>query len=232
MSSFWGGTFKRENQYGWLMVKARARGTHKTGENARDVILAAARAEFAEQGFNGARIDRISARSGLNKQLVYYYFGSKDDLYRAALEATYSEIRLREKDLDLRSLPPEDAIVLLVDFSLNYLAQHREFIRMLADENALGGAHMKDSDAFRRTNSPLIEMIGATLREGEAQGVFRKGVDPLELYISIAGMTFFYFANGLTISAIFGRDLSAPETLTSYRNHIVTLTLAGLRPEM
>jgi len=121
--------------------------------------------------------------------------------------------------------------VLLIDFSLNYLAQHREFIRMLADENALGGAHVKDSDTFRRTNSPLIEMIGATLREGEARGIFRKGVDPLELYISIAGMTFFYFANSLTMSAIFGRDLSAPETLASYRNHIVALTLAGLRPE-
>jgi len=213
------------------MAKPRPRAAEKSGENARDVILAAARSEFAEHGFNGARVDRIATRSGLNKQLVYYYFGSKDDLYRTALEAAYSEIRLREQDLDLRSLPPQDAIVLLIDFSLNYLAQHREFIRMLADENALGGAHMKDSDTFRRTNSPLIEMIGATLREGEAQGIFRKGVDPLELYISIAGMTFFYFANSLTMSAIFGRDLSAPETLASYRNHIVTLTLAGLRPE-
>lgn len=212
------------------MAKPQPRAAQKAGENARDIILAAARAEFAEQGFNGARVDRIAARSGLNKQLVYYYFGSKDDLYRIALEAAYSEIRLREHDLDLRSLPPQDAIVRLIDFSLNYLAQHREFIRMLADENALGGRHVRDSEAFRRTNSPLIEMIGATLLEGEAQGVFRKGVDPLDLYISIAGMTFFYFANGLTMSAIFGRDLSTSEALAAYRNHIVTLTLSGLRP--
>src|SRR5690606_170253 len=150
---------------------------------------------------------------------------------RTALEAAYSEIRLREQDLDLRSHAPEDAIVLLIDFSLNYLAQHREFIRMLADENALGGPHGKDSAAFRRTKPPPPDMIGSTLREGEARGVFRKGVDPLELYISIAGMTFFYFANNLTMSAIFGRDLSTPETLASYRDHIVTMTLAGLRPD-
>lgn len=213
------------------MAKSQPRSAQKAGENARDIILAAARAEFAEQGFNGARVDRIAARSGLNKQLVYYYFGSKDDLYRIALEAAYSEIRVRERDLDLRSLPPQDAIIRLIDFSLNYLAQHREFIRMLADENALGGPHVKDSEAFRRTNSPLIEMIGATLREGEAQGVFRRGIDPLELYISIAGMTFFYFANGVTMSAIFGRDLSTPEALAAYRDHIVALTLAGLRPQ-
>ncbi|MFE0017863.1 TetR/AcrR family transcriptional regulator [Mesorhizobium sp. NPDC059054] len=211
------------------MAKTQTRAAHKAG-NARDIILAAARVEFAEKGFNGARVDSIAARSGLNKQLVYYYFGSKDDLYRVTLEEAYSEIRLREKDLDLRSLPPQDAIVRLIDFSLSYLAQHREFIRMLADENALGGPHVRESEAFQRTNSPLIEMIGATLREGEAQGVFRKGIDPLNLYISIAGMTFFYFANGITMSAIFGRDLSTPEALAVYRDHIVALTLAGLRP--
>ncbi len=142
------------------MAKSQTRAAHKTGKNARDIILSAARAEFAEKGFNGARVDSIAARSGLNKQLVYYYFGSKDDLYRVTLEEAYTEIRLREKDLDLRSLPPQDAIVRLIDFSLSYLAQHREFIRMLADENALGGPHVKDSDAFQRTNSPLIEMIG------------------------------------------------------------------------
>lgn len=212
------------------MAKSQTRAAHKAGKNARDTILAAARVEFAEKGFNGARVDSIAARSGLNKQLVYYYFGSKDDLYRLTLEEAYSEIRLREKDLDLRSLPPQDAIVRLIDFSLSYLAQHREFIRMLADENALGGPHVRESEAFQRTNSPLIEMIGATLREGEALGVFRKGIDPLNLYISIAGMTFFYFANGITMSAIFGRDLSTPEALAVYRDHIVALTLAGLRP--
>jgi len=212
------------------MAKSKTRTASKPGKNARDVIMAAARAEFAEKGFNGARVDSIAARSGLNKQLVYYYFGSKDDLYRVALEEAYSEIRLREKNLDLRSLPPEDAIIRLIDFSLSYLSQHREFIRMLADENALGGPHVKDSEAFHRTNSPLIEMIGETLREGESQGVFRKGIDPLDLYISIAGMTFFYFANSFTMSAIFGRDLSTPEALEVYRNHIVTLTLTGLRP--
>lgn len=211
------------------MAKSPNRASQKDGESARDIILAAARAEFAEAGFNGARVDRIAQRSGLNKQLVYYYFGSKDDLYRTALDAAYSEIRLRERELDLKSLPPEDAVIRLIDFSLTYLAQHREFIRLLADENALGAPHLKDTDTFRATNSPLIEMIGATLREGEAQGLFRKGVDPLDLYISIAGMTFFYFANGLTMSAIFGRDLAHPDNIASYRNHIVALTLAGLR---
>ena len=118
----------------------------------------------------------------------------------------------------------------LIDFSLDYLAQHREFIRLLSDENAHGARHLQGSDLAQRTNSPLIDLIAATLERGAASGVFRRGVDPLELYVSIAGMTFFYFANGLTLSAIFGRDLTRPEAVASYRDHIVQLTLSGLRP--
>lgn len=193
-------------------------------------ILAAARQEFAERGLDGARVDNIARRSKANKQLVYYYFGSKDDLYKAALEAAYADIRQLERELDLKALPPRDAMIRLIDFSLDYLAQHREFIRMLADENAHGAPHVRNSEAVLRTNSPLIDLIAETLRRGELEGIFRGGIDPLELYISIAGMTFFYFANGLTMSAIFGRDLSAPATIESYRDHIVSLTLGGLRP--
>lgn len=193
-------------------------------------ILAAARVEFAAKGLNGGRVDKIAQRAGANKQLVYYYFGSKDELYKAALEATYAEIRALERELDLSALPPKEAMTRLIDFSLEYLAEHREFIRMLADENAHGARHVRSSDMALRTNSPLLELIAETLNRGVAEGCFRKDVDPLELYVSIAGMTFFYFANGLTMSAIFGRDLTQPNAVASYRNHIVTLTLAGLRP--
>jgi TetR/AcrR family transcriptional regulator len=193
-------------------------------------ILAAARVEFASKGLEGARVDQIAKRAQANKQLVYYYFGSKDDLYRAALEATYSEIRALERELDLTALPPREAMVRLIDFSLEYLNEHREFIRMLADENAHGARHVRGSEMALRTNSPLLDLIAETLDRGVAEGVFRDGVDPLELYISIAGMTFFYFANGLTMSAIFGRDLGQPKAVASYRDHIVKLTLAGLRP--
>lgn len=199
-------------------------------EATRAMILAAARAEFGEKGLDGGRVDRIAERAGANKQLVYYYFGSKDELYKAAIEATYAEIRALERGLDLTALPPRDAMARLIDFSLDYLDEHRDFIRMLADENVHGGRHVRESEMALRTNSPLLELLAVTLRKGVEEGVFRAGVDPLELYVSIAGMTFFYFANGLTISAIFGRDLAHPDAVRSYRKHIVDLTIAGLRP--
>lgn len=202
----------------------------RTPEETRASILAAARVEFAAKGLEGARVDQIAARAKANKQLVYYYFGSKDELYTAALEATYTEIRALERELDLTAMPPREAMTTLIDFSLDYLNEHREFIRMLADENAHGALHVRTSEMAQRTNSPLLDLIAETLDRGVDAGIFRRNVDPLELYISIAGMTFFYFANGLTMSAIFGRDLEQPDAVASYRNHIVRLTLDGLKP--
>ena len=196
----------------------------------RASILMAARKEFSDKGLKGGRVDQIANSAGINKQLVYYYFGSKDELYKAALEATYKEIRKREHELDLSQLAPKEAIVSLIDFSLSYLDEHRDFIRMLTDENNHGARHLHSSDIALQTNSPLLEMIDEVLKRGEALGDFRSGIDPLELYVSIAGMTFFYFSNGLTLAAIFGRDLTTRESVDSYRNHIVTLTLEGLRP--
>lgn len=204
--------------------------SRRSPEATRAAILAAARAEFSDRGLDGGRVDSIAKRAAANKQLVYYYFGSKDELYKQALEAVYSDIRTLEQELDLSALPPREAMTKLIDFSLQYLAQNREFIRILADENIHGGRHVQDSELAFRTNSPLLDLIAATLQRGVADGVFRPQIDPLELYVSIAGMTFFYFSNGRTLSAIFGRELGTPETIASYRDHIVQLTLAGLRP--
>lgn len=210
-------------------IAGKSRGRIRRDPEAKKAsILASAQTEFAKYGLTGGRIDRIAMRAKANKQLVYYYFGSKDDLYRAALEETYSQIRAREKELDLSALPPVDAMRRLVEFSLDYLQEHREFISLLADENAHGARHLHKSELAKRTNSPLLTMIAKTLDRGVGEGVFRPGVDPLNLYVSIAGMTFFYFANGLTMSAIFGRELNSESAIEHYREHIVAMTIKGL----
>ena len=200
------------------------------GNASRAAILAAARGEFSARGLSGARVKTIAERAGVNKQLIYYYFGSKDDLYRAALEAVYAEIRAFELGLKLGDLPAVEAMAALVGFSFDYLARHPDFIGMLNHENAQGARHVRASNAIRAANSPLIELIAATLKRGVATRVFRRGVDPVELYISIAGMSYFFFSNRLTLSSIFARDLAAAAIEASYRAHVVALTLAGLRP--
>lgn len=198
-------------------------------QGARTAILEAARAEFAAKGLAGARVNEIAARAGVNKQLIYYYFGSKEDLYRTALEAVYSEIRSLERDLHLGDMAPAEAMTALIGFSFDYLARHPEFIGLLNHENAHGAAHVRDSSAIRDTNSPLIDLIAKTLKRGIAAHLFRRGIDPVELYVSVAGMSYFFFSNRLTLSSIFGRDLCEADAVTSYRRHVVAFAMAGLR---
>ena len=118
----------------------------------------------------------------------------------------------------------------LIGFSFDYLARHPDFIGMLNHENARGAHHVRTSGAIRAANSPLIDLVAATLKRGVAAGAFRRGVDPVELYVSIAGMSYFFFSNRLTLSSTFARDLTLPKLEAGYREHVVSLTLAGLRP--
>ena len=199
------------------------------GSAARDAILGAARGEFSTKGLAGARVNEIALRAGVNKQLIYYYFGSKEDLYRTALEVVYAEIRTLERGLNLADQQPTEAMAALIGFSFDYLARHPDFIGLLNHENAHGAPHVRDSRAIRDTNSPLVEMITKTLARGIKAGVFRRGIDPVELYVSVAGMSYFFFSNQLTLSSIFGRDLTAAKAQKSYREHVVAFAMAALR---
>lgn len=200
-----------------------------SGESSRLTLLAAARDAFASRGLEGARVDDIAQRAGINKQLVYHYFGSKDGLYTAVLEEVYREIREREQALELSSLPAETAMRRLVEFSFDYLAQHPEFVSLLADENAHGGRHLQHSPQVEEMNRPIIELLRDTLARGTADGVFRTGLDPLHIYLSIAGMAFFYFANIHTLSRIFSRPLQSPDAIAERRARIVEFTLDAIR---
>lgn len=192
-------------------------------------ILAAARAEFAAKGLTGARVNVIATRAGVNKQLIYYYFGSKDDLYRTALETVYTEIRTQERSLNLGQMAPEAAMETLFGFSFDYLARHPDCIGLLNHENAQGAKHVRDSRSIQSTNSPLIELIASALARGVEAGLFRHGVDPLHLYISVAGMSYFFFSNRLTLSSAFDRDLVSAASVAGYRSHVVAFAMAGLR---
>jgi TetR/AcrR family transcriptional regulator len=196
----------------------------------RQKLLAAARREFAASGLAGARVDEIAARAGVNKQLVYHYFGDKDALYLAVLEWVYEEIRAQERKLNLEGLPPERAIRKLIESSFDHLAAHPDFIVLLNDENRGGARHVRDSRRLEAMHSPLVSMVDTILKQGVRAGAFRRGVDPVHLYISIAGLSYFFFSNTPTLSAIFGTDLRSPTAKRARRKHVVDLVLGALRP--
>jgi AcrR family transcriptional regulator len=188
-------------------------------------ILEAARDEFAQHGLGGARVDRIAERAAVNKRLIYYYFGNKDELFLAVLEDTYLHIREAERALHLTDLPPVDAIRRLAEFTWNYYLEHPEFITLLNSENLHGATHLAQSQRIREMNSPLIETLARILERGRAEGAFRGGVDPVQLYISIAALAYFYLSNKHTLSTIFGRDLMTPKARAERLSHITEVVL-------
>jgi len=199
----------------------------RDSEATRGALLSAAIAEFAEKGLAGGRVEEIAARAGVNKQLVYHHFGSKDELYAAALEQAYAWIREQERTLDLSQAPPVRAMERLIGFSFDYLQDHPEFVALVADRAA--AQHISGSPALRTMHSPLIELLRETLARGAEDGVFRPDLDPVDVYISIAALSYFYFSNRHTLSAIFDRDLGDPAAIAARRRHIVSFALAALR---
>jgi TetR/AcrR family transcriptional regulator len=196
----------------------------------RKKLLTAARLEFAKHGFAGARVDEIAERAAVNKQLVYHYFGDKDALYLAVLEWVYEDIREQERRLNLEGLPPDKAIRKLIEASFDHLAANPDFIVLLNDENRGGARHVRGSTRLEAMHSPLVKSVSHILHEGVRSGIFRKGIDPVQLYISIAGLSYFFFSNTPTLSAIFSKDLSSRAQRRARRRHVVDLVLHSLRP--
>lgn len=197
-------------------------------ERTRRAILDAAIAEFVAHGFAGASVNEIAARAKVNKRMLYHYYGKKDDLYLAVLERIYKGIRSAETQLNLTDLPPREAIERLVLFTWNYFLEHPEFLSLLNTENMLQARYLQQSTQIRDLHSPLIRMITQVLARGEKDGAFRKGVDPVQLYISIASLGFFYLSNRHTLSTIFERDLMDEAQLQERGRHIVAVILGFL----
>ena len=195
----------------------------------RGRILGAALEEFARYGLGGARVDRIAVRADANKRMLYYYFGSKDELFLAVLEESYAEIRNAEQALDLEHRDPREALKRLVAFTWTYYLDHPEFITLLNSENLHKGRHVRRSRRVREMHSPLVKTLRRVLATGRRQGLFRKGIDPVQLYISVAAEGYFYLSNRYTLSGIFARDLTAPRALAARARHIVDTILCSVR---
>lgn len=185
-------------------------------EATRARILAAAIQEFSRYGLAGARGDRIAQRARSSERMVYYYFGSKEGLYAVALESVYVALRQAERSLRLEELEPAQALSTFCRFVWRYYHEHPEFIGMVNAENLQRARQLRRSARLSELVSPVVEMLDALLRRGEAAGVFRGGVDAAELYVAIASLGYFYLSNSFTLSAVLGRGLREPARLEAH----------------
>ena len=202
----------------------------RDADRSQETILIAAKEEFSEFGFAGGRIDRIAERAGMNKRLIYYYFGNKDDLFLAVLERVYADIRRAEQALHLDEIEPVEALRRLVSFTWNYYLEHPEFITLLNDENLHRGKHIAKSLRAHDYSSPATRILDTVLASGAAQGVFRAGVSARDLYLMIASLNYFYLSNRHTLSAFFGDKLDSSQALQDWHAFAVDAVLRTVKP--
>ena len=192
-------------------------------------ILQVATVEFGEKGLAGARIDEIAAATRTSKRMIYYYFGSKEGLYLAVLEDSYRRIRVPEAELQLDSLPPEDALRRLVAFTFDHHQGNPAHIRLVMSENMERGEHMARSDIIQDVNVGAIDSVRKLYNRGVKAGVFRAGLDPLDIHASISALTFFNVSNRYTFGVIFKRDTQTTAALAARRDSIVDMVARFVR---
>ncbi|MGE3832560.1 MAG: TetR/AcrR family transcriptional regulator [Parvibaculaceae bacterium] len=190
-----------------------AKGRTRVAEVTRARILAAAKTEFARKGLGGARVDAIAARSKANKRMIYHYFGSKDRLFTAVLEEAYRDIRSAELALPLDTLEPESAIETLLRFTWDYYLANPEFVTLVNSANLHQARHLKNSEVFRGFGPPFVGLMKSILDRGVEQGVFRSGIDPVQLNITMAAIGYYYLTNRHTGTIMFARDYMTKKAL-------------------
>ncbi|MFD0666452.1 TetR/AcrR family transcriptional regulator [Ramlibacter sp. MAHUQ-53] len=208
---------------------AKPPGRTNDPERTRADIVEVATREFSEKGLAGARIDDIAEAMRTSKRMIYYYFGSKEGLYLAVLEDVYARMRHIESELHLEDLPPEGALRKLVGFTVDYQLAHPEFIRLVMNENMLRGEYLRQSKIIQRLNVPAIEGLRDVLDRGQREGVFRAGIDPVELHAAISALSVFNVANRHTFALLFDRDLDTAASVVARRDNIVEMIVRFVR---
>jgi|CryBogDrversion2_11_1035321.scaffolds.fasta_scaffold00178_10 TetR/AcrR family transcriptional regulator len=194
----------------------------------RSRILSAATSEFAEKGYDGARVDDIAILSGLQKNVIYYYFKSKEGLFTEVLIQTYSAIMSSREESSIEGLDPVEAMKKLVFATGLNWGRHPEFLRLLQSENICKGRHIKASGVIPQLYNPLIKAIKTVLQIGEKQGIFRSGIDPIELYISITSLSAHYVSHQHTFDAIFSKRLMTSKRFKSRLDHCAEMVVRYL----
>ena len=213
-----------------MKPRSRAKAPQKRDADAtRTKILHAALSEFAERGLPAASTDDIADRCGVNKRMIYYYFGSKEGLYLAALESVFEKFVALEKQIDVEHLEPAAAIEAMINLKIDYYLENPEFVSFLAMENFYKARYLRKSKKLDMFKTPLTDVIARILKRGQSSGQFRQDVDPVDFYVSMCALCIMYFSNQHSLGVIFKRDMTSDVNIERRRRTVVDFVLSYLR---
>lgn len=201
----------------------------RDAERTRRELLDVAAEVFAESGFAGARVDEIAARTRTTKRMIYYYFGGKEQLYRAVLERAYRGIREEEAKIDVAGLDPLEALREIAVATFDHHVGDQEFIRLVAIENVHGAEYLKSIESLRELGQPAVDLLDVILRRGRELGEIRDGFDAIDVHMLISSFCVFQVANQHTFGHLFGRELLSPEVLAHSRGMLPDIVEAWVR---
>ncbi|WP_321794014.1 TetR/AcrR family transcriptional regulator, partial [Burkholderia pyrrocinia] len=180
-------------------------------------ILDVATTEFAEKGLSGARVDKIASLTRTSKRMIYYHFGSKEALYLAVLERAFKAQAESEAAVLVDDLAPIEALKTLVGFSFDFHQENAPFVRLIVNENERRGEVFARSDLIQRLNLSVSDRLRGIYETGVTAGVFRAGINPVDLRMSIAALCFYPVSNRHTFTLLFNHDMHSPAAVSERR---------------
>jgi len=190
----------------------------------RERLLEAATTLFARKGYDGVSVDAIVNEAGLNKRMVYHYFGSKEGLYVAVLGNAFDRIAGMEARIFDDNPPADVALERIVHGYFRFLLENPEFPALLSWENLQGGRHL---GAFSFTKAPILDALGRVITQGIASGEIRPEIDRRHMLIHLIGICLIYFSNRHTLSRTVGLALDDPQVMREGIAQAVSLIKHG-----
>ena len=191
---------------------------HHNSAETREAILEAAERMFGDEGLEGARTEAIAAAAGVNKALLYYYFGSKDRLYRAVLEGYLADFNRQALELLSSKGSARSLLLRYINLHFDFIGAHRHhgplFQRMLmADQKSLARLAR---EYFLPRSKALLKVIERGMRTGE----FRR-MDSTHAAISLLSLIAFYFSSAPVLRAVSGIDAYAKANLARRKEEVL-----------
>ncbi|MGZ2385903.1 TetR/AcrR family transcriptional regulator [Rhizobium leguminosarum] len=196
----------------------------------RAKILKAAREEFSQHGFAGARTERILSTSGANPRMLYHHFGGKSGLYVVVLEEALFNLRQQELKIDVDHLNPLEGLIALFEHIHQHFDSDLRLVQLLRNENVEKAKHLKTSQRVREMSSPVLKLIADFLARGAQDGSVRTDVDPLHYYVTMVALCQFHLSNAHTLSFIFDQDLTKKDWRKAHLAFTIEMVKAFLRP--
>ena len=186
-------------------------------------VLDAAEAVFAERGYAGASTREIAQAAGIGKRMLFYYFPSKDALYRAVLDRVL--VGMREIQERFRGDPGPIGLAETVDGIVHFAAANLRPLKLLMREIMDGGPHLPE--IAREHIGPLFEQGAADVQRNMTTGVFRTA-EPMHVLVGVGGLTLYYFLLVPLLRLIWDRDPLAGEALAGHVTWVHLLMSHGL----